>query len=372
MWGSSVTTLLYFAPVAWDSYPQRPHSFVEHFLKRGGGRVVWVDPYPTRLPSFRDLRALTGRVRIDRERPANLTVIAVRALPLEPLAAGRWLNRTLLWSASIRRLSRTLTDAVAIGIGRPSSLALAALDACRPARSFYDAMDDVPEFYRGASKTSVRDHERRIAATVDVVVTSSAALWTKFESRGAGRIMVRNAFEMSALPPLPTTRNGRRVFGYVGCVGEWFDWTITVQLARNVPDAEVRIVGPCVSKPPRGLPPNVTLYPACPLPQAIDHLRQFSVAIIPFKRTPLTDAIDPIKYYASRGMGLPVLTTTFGEMRRRGIEDGTFFMDQSAGVSEARSALEARFDAGAIERFRTAHAWERRFAETELFARVLP
>ena len=48
--------LLYFSPVAWASYAQRPHYFTRHFLRAPGASVTWVDPYPTRLPNLADLR----------------------------------------------------------------------------------------------------------------------------------------------------------------------------------------------------------------------------------------------------------------------------------------------------------------------------
>ncbi len=370
--GPSPTTLLYFAPVAWDSYPQRPHYFAEHFLNQTHGRVVWVDPYPTRWPALRDVRRLVDRTGLRRERPPGLSVLTLRALPLEPLAAGRWLNHRLLWRTLVGCVSSCPPNALVIGIGRPSSLALAALHRLRPARSFFDAMDNFPEFYRGSSRRTVAAHEREIAAHVDVVVTSSTALWEKFLAVRACRLLVRNAFDMAALPPLPIARDGRPVLGFVGCVSEWFDWRITVNLARAVPDAEVRIVGPVVAPPPRMRPSNITLFPACLLPEAIEQFRQFSVGIIPFRRTPLTEAVDPVKYYGARGMGLPVLTTRFGEMTRRGIDDGAFFMDRGGDFEEARTALRARFDDGAIERFRRDHSWERRFEESGLWQSVLP
>lgn len=368
-------TLVYFAPVAWDGYPQRPHYFVRHFLRWTGGKVVWIDPYPSRLPVVRDLQRLTKDrgARLTLERPAGLTVVSLRALPIDPLPVGRWLNRELLWRALSGRLSAVLgDDVVAIGVGRPSGLALAALRALGQGASFYDAMDDFPEFYRGISKRSVSANEREIAGAVDLILTSSSALWDKFEWRGSRRIMVRNGFEMSDLPPLPIERDGRQVFGYVGCIGAWFDWTAVVRLAESFPDAAVHLVGPCFAGPPRRLPSNVAVFPACPVDRAIAYFRTFSVGLIPFKRTRLTDGVDPIKYYAYRGMGLPVLSTMFGEMTRRGSVDGTFFLDRNGGLKNAASAaLAAKADTSSVEQFRREHTWERRFEEARVFERVL-
>ena len=366
-------TLLYFAPVAWDSYPQRSHYFVRHFLKRDRARVVWIDPYPIRLPTIADVRRTQRGPRIAVARPPNLTVISFRTLPFEPLSIGSWLNGPRLCKTLASRMTASPPGgALRIGIGRPSRLALAALKAFRPVASFYDAMDDFPEFYRGVSKQSVIARERDIVRNVDRVVTSSSALWTKFADLGSRRIMMPNAFEMSALPALPVGGNGHQVFGYVGCVGHWFDWSITERLARAFQDIPVHIVGPCFSKPPRGLPSNVTLFPACPLARAIEHFQTFAVGLIPFARTPLTDGVDPVKYYGYRGMGLPVLSTTFGEMARRGIDDGVFSLDQEPDLeAAATAALDAAADAAAVDRFRRDHTWERRFDDARTFDRVL-
>lgn len=42
--------LVYLSPLPWDSFSQRPHQFVEWFHNKHGGEVLWIDPYPTRLP----------------------------------------------------------------------------------------------------------------------------------------------------------------------------------------------------------------------------------------------------------------------------------------------------------------------------------
>ena len=184
--------------------------------------------------------------------------------------------------------------------------------------------------------------------------------------------MIRNAFDMTTLPPLPIPRNGHRVFGYVGCIGHWFDWSVVSRLARAFRGTAVHIVGPCFSKPSHGLPSNVTLFPACSLKRAVEHLQSFSVGLIPFKTMPLTAAVDPIKYYGYRGMSLPVLSTAFGEMAGRGTGDGAFLIDSDTGLpAVAAAALDARSDIASIETFRHDHTWERRFEHARAFDRVL-
>ena len=121
---------------------------------------------------------------------------------------------------------------------------------------------------------------------------------------------------------------------------------------------------------PPGLPATLKLFPACDHAEGIEHLQRFSVGLIPFKRNRLTAGIDPIKYYGYRGMGLPVLTTAFGEMAARGPADGAYLLDEGVGLEmSVYAALGAHIDAAAVTRFREEHSWTRRFDDAKLFER---
>ena len=352
--------LLYFSPVRWDSYAQRPHYFARHFLARGGASVLWVDPYPTRLPELADLRRPRGlglRVEAD----PRVAVVEAPAWPVEPLPGGAALNRALRWGPLLARLDREVEPDAVIGVGRPSALAALALDRLSGRTSFYDAMDDFPEFYSGLSRRSMRAREDAVVARVGRVFAASDALVAKFAARGVGAVRVLNAYPMRALPPFtPRAKDAPLVLGYVGTVGRWFDWGLVAALAGAVPAAEVRIVGP-VYQPPPTLPPNVRLAGACAQPEAIAHLRGFSCGLIPFRLTPLTAAVDPIKYYEYRAMGLPVLSTPFGQMAARGAADGVHALPGAAGLLRAvEDALRLAPDAAAVARFRAGNDWDAR------------
>ena len=362
-------TLLYFSPVPWESYLQRPHYMARYFLAHTGRRVVWIDPYATRMPRLADIRSVWQRSRVRPPVPDGLTVVRPAGLPIEPLSTGRWLNRTVLWHRLHGRLPRFAGgQRLIVGIGRPHSLALSALERLDPAWSFYDAMDDFPEFYDGRSQRAARETEHTITTHVSTILTASSALWDKFSGHGDKRRMVRNGFDMTGLPPLAPRPAGPPVFGYVGCVGSWFDWPLVVRLARSLRNALIHIIGPRYVAPPTRLPSNVKLFPACDHAHVIAHLQQCSAGLIPFKRTRLTQGVDPIKYYAYRAMGLPVLSTAFGDMAARHAAEGVFHIgDDGSLESTAYAALGARADLSDVQRFRDAHSWERRFSEARLF-----
>ena len=364
-----MNTLVYFAPVAWDSYLQRPHYVARHVLA-GGGRVLWIDPYPTRFPMLRDLRRRAGTT-LRTPRPDGLSVIAPRALPLEPLPAGQALNHALFGRALLERLrAECAGQTVTVGIGRPSSLALRALEVLRPSWSVFDALDDFPQFYDGAAQRAVAELESAIAERVQVVLTPSTGLWNKFAARGARRVMVPNACDMGALPPVPASRPAPPMVGFVGCISTWFDWPLVDRLAREMPQVPFELSGPCFEGPSAPLPSNVQLLPACTHDVAVQRMARFSVGLIPFRRNRLTAGVDPIKYYEYRGLGMPVLTTRFGEMALRGERDGVFFAEEAGALATTLERAARPLAHADVEAFRRAHSWERRFAGVAWFAKT--
>ncbi|MBI2824257.1 MAG: glycosyl transferase [Planctomycetia bacterium] len=362
--------LIYFSPVRAASYAQRPHFMVEAWLARRGGDVLWIEPYPCRLPRAGDLarRATDDQgTAIDR----RVEVIRLPALPIEPLPGGAWVNRALAARSAWRRIQRfAAAGPFVLGIGRPSAFALAALERLRPADSFYDAMDDFPEFHRGLSRRATRRSEDAVAARVGAVIASSTFLVEKFAARGLRVVHVPNGYPMRPLPPWTPRPAGPIVLGYVGCLGAWFDWPLVVRLALARPDAQIELVGPIAARVPRRLPENIRLFPPCSQAQAFAHLRRFSAGLIPFRLTALTAGVDPIKFYECRALGLPVLSTRFGDMAHRGRGEGVFFLDSDgdmAGVVD--EALTHRTDAATVARFRAAHDWSRRFEDLPTFGK---
>lgn len=358
--------LIYFSPVPWDSYEQRPHYFARYFLAQGGRAVTWINPYVARLPRWSDAARLRHPQRELRlERPEGLSVVTVGALPIDPLPLGPQVNGAVFWRAALKELAAGEGPRTILGIGRPTALALASLRVVPHAWSFYDAMDMFPEFYRGLSKRFTRNTELEIARRVTRVFASSTALADKFRRLGRTVSLMRNAYDMSLLPPVANVTDGpgRDTLGFLGCMGQWFDWDLTVRIAEAARPMKVTLVGPRPAPGPLRLPDNVTWHPECHQADTVRHMSRFAAGLIPFRRDALTDGIDPIKYYQYRGVGLPVLTTAFGEMTSRGGHDDTFFVDDPTTLPQAlKAAVARRPDARSIHAFREENSWTARFA----------
>lgn len=351
--------LVYFSPVPAASYAQRPHFAVQAWLELGIEAVLWVEPYPSRLPKLADLRRRPGQRNQGTQLDQRIEVLPVQALPVEPLPGGTTLNRWMFWPAAWRRLASFCRSPWIAAVGRPSQLALQALRQLRPQASLYDCMDNFPEFHRGLSRWAMRRAEDALARQVDWVAASSTFLADKFRRRGLPVTLVPNACATEMFTP--ARRAGDTVLGYVGCLGPWFDWPLVLRLAQAMPDCQIELIGPVEAAVPR-LPDNIAIRPPCPHSEVPGHLARFSAGLLPFALNSLTAGVDPIKFYEYRAAGLPVLSTRFGEMSWRDEADGVYFLDRASDLSAVTTkALASRMSEDQRQRFCHENDWARRF-----------
>lgn len=367
--------LVYLAPVSWASFAQRPHKFVAWFHERTGGKVLWVEPYPTRLPRLSDwsrLRAAGDDTARWPTCPPWLKVVRSSALPIEPLPGSRILNRPR-WGevlSAVRQFGDR--DRTLVGIGKPSELALSVLDVMHGCPSVYDAMDDFPAFYSGISRLSIKERERRVVERVSHMLVSSTALRERWIGARGDVRLVRNALDRSALPigGCSSGNGDRIVFGYVGTIASWFDWAWLIALAESRPSDVVRLIGPVFTGRPLSLPKNVEILPPCDHHSALIAMRRFHVGLIPFKRTKLTESVDPIKYYEYRALDLPVMSTLFGEMRYRKDEPGVFLVDGTGDLPQvAELAVGFQGVSDEAQDFIEANTWGARFDSANILGK---
>lgn len=364
--------LIYLSPVPWDSFAQRPHEMVRCFHARTQGQVLWVDPYPTRFPALADLAHRRPQRDAGCEVPEWLVLLRPRALPVEPLPFSVCVNR-LLWSEIFSAVRRFAGGRTILGVGKPSMLALQLLSGLRFSASFYDAMDDVAQFYHGWSRYAMSRRVHRTLQAVTTVLTSSSLLQSRFNRLAPDVRLLPNACASGRLPmyrgPRPPLADRAPVVGYVGTIAQWFDWELVIALAKARPRGEFRLIGPMCVRAPRSLPSNIRIFPALSHAQAMEAVARFDAGLIPFRNTRLTSAVDPIKYYEYRALGLAVVSSAFGEMARRRESRGVYLVDRGADVPELLDqALSFTDSTESVTQFRIAHSWESRFEQAGVFA----
>lgn len=369
--------VVYFSPVPWNSYTQRPHEFIKflsyHTNHSKFAKFLWINPFPTRLPRITDFyrRPDLVQTKSSIELPA-LTVLDVPSLPVEPLPVIRMLN-DLIWKSVKRQILHFCQESegqTVIACGKPSRLSLWALKNINASSSLYDRMDDFSQFYSGLSRVAMQSWEKQILKYVDHVSVSAENLAEHIADFCPEITLIENGYDMHSLP-MPSgdqiSEGPPYVFGYVGSIAQWFDWDLTIALARENPESIVRLIGPCFVTPPH-LPDNIEIKKACPREELIEQIQQFSVGIIPFKKSRLSESIDPIKFYEYRGLGKPVLSTRFGTMPRHAATGGgvVFFEDIKLNhcLERCKEVTPTRDE---IETFRTTSDWSTRFQKLSSF-----
>ncbi|WP_454827183.1 glycosyltransferase [Paraburkholderia xenovorans] len=356
--------LIYFSSVPFDSYAQRPHFMVSAFADHGFGKILWIDPYPTRLPNFADLRRIGSHpASLTHNNDMRIRVLRPSALPIEPLPLAGFINRVVAWKPVLARMTEFAhdTEHCVLAIGRPSRLAEWALAHIPHQRSFADILDNFPAFYRGVSRFAMNARMSAICRKVTDVYCSSAQLAQDLSRIRRDAVVVLNGYCTENLPP-PSSPVSRKYIGYVGTIGEWFDWPLVRSIASALPTVPIRLIGPeFVARPP-DLPANIECMGEQPHEQMAALVSEFAVGLIPFRINDLTAGVDPIKFYEYRSMGVPVWSTEFGEMRSRAAADGVSLICHESSWEHLWDAVNrSHCDFENVARFRADVCWSKRF-----------
>ena len=203
-------------------------------------------------------------------------------------------------------------------------MALPLAQALDPELLVYDVMDDLAAF-KGASPELVL-RQKQTLKRADVVFTGGRSLHRSIVSRRSQRThCFPSGVDPTHYAPAVEMRQhrARHVAGYVGVIDERLDLDLIADMAKALPDWEIRMVGPVVKIDPTSLPKasNIT-YPGPALYADLPNVMAgFDVALMPFALNEATKSISPTKTLEYLAAGLPVVSTAvpdvvsdFGEL----------------------------------------------------------
>ena len=226
----------------------------------------------------------------------------------------------------------------------------------------YDCMD-----YHAGFSTNEKlmiEQENDLLSSADLVVVSSDFLEEQARKHNAKVLMVRNACEYEHFVKAGGADNERPVIGYYGAIADWFDADLVADLAERRPDWDFLLVGSTFSADLSRLSKlaNVSLPGEKPYAEIPDWLARFDVALIPFQRTPLTEATNPVKAYEILASGKPIVSVPIPEVAalrplvRLATTAEEFEKEIAAALKENDPELIAKRRAFARE-----HTWEKRY-----------
>lgn len=174
----------------------------------------------------------------------------------------------------------------------------------------YDVIDDWSDHALGGGWFSVND-EKELTGRADRIIASAPDLVERVRLMRRPASLVPNAVNAEIFgvdrPPRPgDLPTGQVIIGYHGSLyGDWFDWYALREVAEAFPDAAVVVIGDDKVKPIE-LPDNVYFLGLKAQVDLPGYLQHFDVGLIPFKVSPTTHAVSPLKVFEYLASGVPV------------------------------------------------------------------
>ena len=207
--------------------------------------------------------------------------------------------------------------ALLIEFPHPSLLELLSLANSYRWTTIYDVIDDWDAFHdSGHAIWYDKDIEAYVTLNSDIITAVSPVISDKLAKNfGAEIKLLPNALSREALDDESqdifhiAKPKGEITIGYFGhLTSAWFDWDLVKMVAIMHPEWVFQIIG--YGEPNNlALPNNVCLLGKVRPNELKNYSKHWNVAIIPFKKTALSMAADPIKLYEYIYLGLPVVVT---------------------------------------------------------------
>jgi GT2 family glycosyltransferase/glycosyltransferase involved in cell wall biosynthesis len=230
-------------------------------------------------------------------------------------------------------------------------------------RLVYDCMDEHTGF--GTHGAGTEEDERRLISEADLVLVTSRPLLEKVSRMRADALRLPNAADAERFANLPArsasplAKLARPIVGYYGAISAWFDVPAVVEASRRHPEWSFALVGDTAGAALEGLEgrPNVHRFGEVPYEKLPAYVAGFDVCTIPFERTPLTEATNPVKLYEYLATGKPIVARRLPELEP--FAEVVTLYDASAGFTAAlERAVREDASAGALADRRRALALE--------------
>jgi hypothetical protein len=212
----------------------------------------------------------------------------------------------------------------------------------------YDCMDLHADF--ATARRAMVAEEKALLAAADIVTVSSALLEEHARGYRDDVLMLRNGCDYEHFAQTSAARNARPVIGYYGAISDWFDSDLVAELAARKPEWDFILVGSTFNGDISRLRrlPNVAMPGEEPYEALPEWLGRFDVTILPFRRTPLTEATNPVKLYEILAAGRPLVSVPIPEVAavaplvRLANNASEFEREIEAALAEDAGAVDAR------------------------------
>lgn len=234
-------------------------------------------------------------------------------------------------------------------------------------RLIYDRMDDWNSSLGGDWFDP--SCEAGLAACADLLLASSRLLHEQLERISGNRKvhLVPNAVDLGEFGasnyPLPFDFQPSEASPYPSTViyaghlrGEWLDWDLLTQVALKLPRVQFLMLGLPPEQTPGAMPESVRFIGLKPHSELAAYYSHADAGIVPFRLSPMIQAVSPLKAFEYLASHLPVISSDLIELR--GVEGVAIAAD----AEEFAQAISAALRSGPLSpelrrAHEQAHSW---------------
>jgi glycosyltransferase involved in cell wall biosynthesis len=320
-------TILWLAVIDWDA-PWQGQQTLASRLAADGHAVTFVETPGVRPIARRDWRRVRNRLRNRacgglwgfRPLAKNLWRLSPVLIPLPGRTWADAINRQVL-RASLRRLPACDPGApLMIWSYLPTPLAVRLVQDLRPARLIYHCINATARNPAGIAPGTV-EAEDWLVRHADHVFATARQLAAERRAKNPCTTYLPEAadvapFMASRSEPADLAGLSRPRICFFGTLDVWLDQDLLSRVAAAHRQASIVLIGParCDFDPLRRFP-NVHLLGARSHDSLPGYLQHMDVLIIPYRITPYTTTVHPVKTYEALATGKPLVATDLPELR---------------------------------------------------------
>jgi glycosyltransferase involved in cell wall biosynthesis len=237
----------------------------------------------------------------------------------------------------------------------------------------YDVIDDTLALE--ASPNWLEDRIKFLKSNSDLIITSSENLYRKISEKRKDVFFIGNGVETehytkSDIPSLipDEIKNEHKIIGYIGAIGEWFDFDLLEKILKRFPNFSIVLIGWVFRNQKRTLNnlskqyKNLHILGLKPYQDLPKYVKDFDVCIIPFRIYELTNSVNPTKVYEYLASGKPVITTSLPELKK--FDDVLYIAkDHEEFLINIDNALVKEYDIEKAIRLAQENDWEIKVSE---------
>lgn len=355
-----------FSEINWDFLWQRHQQLLTRFPE--DWKILYVQPSFMGVMIKEPTRVLPRKVK------NNIRVVSLLTMPFfDKFFILRKINDVLIvfWTRFFMKNYNIKNPIVIIYEPRFSCV----VGKLNEFLIYYEIADDRLEFTK--VPRWIKTHIDFLIQKADLVTVASQYLYNKLkEKRRHNIFLVGNGVEVEHFKkarenieiPRDICDIKKPILGYVGTIGEWFDFQLIEAVLKKFTDISVVLIGPIFPEQRieiYRLKKSYTNFYAFGKKSYIllpNFIRAFDACIIPFKINELTRGVNPNKLYEYLAAGKPVISTALPEVKKY---DGTVYVAENyeAFLSHINKALDSTPDLEKFFKIADENTWEEKAKE---------